>query len=86
MRIVLNNAYLSTEQMFTSLGWETLAKRREIHIINLVEKCLKGLAPSYFTKYFQSKGHDIHDYNIRNKDRLVNDRVKLGSTKRAFFL
>lgn len=54
-------------------------------VINLVEKCLKGLAPSYFTKYFQSKGHDIHDYNIRNKDRLVIDKVKLESTKRAFF-
>ena len=30
--------------------------------------------------------HDIHDYEIRNKNKLVIDRVKLESTKKAFFL
>ena len=44
-----------------------------------------GMAPSYFSKYFQIKRHNIHDYDIRNKDKLVIDRVKLESTKRAFF-
>ena len=38
-----------------------------------------------FSKYFQFKRHDIHDYGIRNKDKLVINRVKLESTKRAFF-
>ena len=84
-RIVLNTAHLSTEQMVTSLGWDTLTRRRENHIVNLVEKCLKGTAPSYFSEYFQLKRHNIHDYDIRNKNKLVIDRVKLESTKRAFF-
>ena len=84
-RIVLNTAHLSTEQMFTSLGWDTLTRRRDNHIVKLVEKCLEGMAPSYFSKYFQFKRHHIHDYDIRNKDKLVVNRVKLESTKRAFF-
>ena len=84
-RIVLNTAHLSTEQMVTSLGWDTLTRRRENHIVNLVENCLKGTAPSYFSEYFQLKRHNIHDYDIRNKNKLVIDRVKLESTKRAFF-
>ena len=52
----------------------------------MVEKCLKGTAPSYFSEYFQLKRHNIHDYDIRNKNKLVIDRVKVESTKRAFFL
>ena len=84
-RIVLNNVHLSIEQMFTSLGWDTLTRRRDNHIVKLVEKCLKGMAPSYFSKYFQFKRHNIHDYDSRNKDKLVINRVKLESTKRAFF-
>ena len=55
-------------------------------LIKLVEKCLKGTSPIYFSNYFQLKRHDIHDYDIRGKNRLVIDRVKLESTKRAFFL
>ena len=85
VRIVLNITHLSTEQMVTSLGWDTLTRRRENHIVKLVEKCLKGTAPSYFSKYFQLKRHDIHDYDIRKKNKLVIDRVKLESTKTAFF-
>ena len=51
--LVLNTAHLSTEQMFTSLGGNTILTRRtENHIVKLVEKCLKGMAPSYFSKYF----------------------------------
>ena len=36
-RIVLNTAHLSTDQMVTSLGWDTLTRRRENHIVKLVE-------------------------------------------------
>ena len=70
--------------MVTSLGWDTLVRRRENHIVKLVEKCPKRMVPSYFSKYFQLKRHDIHDYDIRKKNKLVLDRVKLESTKRAF--
>ena len=63
---------LSTEQMVTSLCWNTLTRRRENHIVKLVEKCLKGTAPSYFSNYFQLKRHDIHDCDIKNKNKLTN--------------
>ena len=82
----MNTAHLSTEQMVTSLGWDTLTRRRENHIVKLVEKCLTGTAPSYFSNYFQLKRHDI-DYDVRNKNKVVIDRVKLESTERVgFFL
>ena len=84
-RIVLNTAHLSSEQMFTSLGWDTLTRRRETHIVKLVDKCLKGMAPSYFSRYFKLKRHNVHDYDTRKKNKIVIDRVKLESTKRAFF-
>ena len=51
-------------------------------VIKLVEKCLKGTAPSDFSQYFQLKRHDIHDYDIR-KNKLIIDGVKLESTKRG---
>ena len=43
------------------------------------------MAASYFSKYFQFNRHNIHDYEIRNKDKLAINRVTLESTKRAFF-
>ena len=54
-RIVLNTALFSTKQMCTSLSWDTLTKRRENHIVKLAANCLKGMAPSYFSKYFNLK-------------------------------
>ena len=77
--------HLSSGQMFTSLGWDTLTRRRETHIVKLVDKCLKGMAPSYFSRYFKLKRHNVHDYDTRKKNKIVIDRVKLESTKRAFF-
>ena len=47
--------------------------------------CWNGKAPSYFSNYFQLRTHDIHDYDTRNKNKLVIDRIKLESTKKAFF-
>lgn len=84
-RIVLKTAHLSTEQMVADLGWDLLKTRREKRIVKLVEKCLDGKAPSYFSDYFQQRNHDIHNYNTRNKDKLFIDKIKLESTKRAFF-
>ena len=84
-RIVLNTAYLSTEQILTNLGWDTLTRRRENHIVKLVEKCLKGMAPGYFSRYFKLKRHNIRNYDTRKKNNIVINRVKLESTKRALF-
>ena len=55
----MNTAQLSTEQMVTSLGWVTLTRRENLNV-KQVEECLKGMALSYFSKYFQIKRHNIH--------------------------
>ena len=72
--------------MCTSLSWDTLTRRRENHIVKLAAKCPKGMAPSYFSKYFQFKRHNIHDYDTRNKDKLIINRVKLESPKRVLLM
>ena len=41
-----------------------------------------GIVPSYFSKYFQFKRHNIRNYDIRNKDKLDNYRFRLESTER----
>ena len=53
-----------------------LRKEEKSHILKLVEICLKRTALNYLLKYFRLKRHDIHDYDIRNKIKLVIDRVK----------
>ena len=54
-RIVLNTAHSSKEQMVICLSWDTLAKRRENHIVNLVEKCFNGMAASFSSNIFNLK-------------------------------
>ena len=83
-RIVLNTAHLSNEQL-GDLGWDLLKLRREKRIVKLVKKCMDGEAPSYFSDYFQKTTSDVHNHNTRNKDKFYIDKVKLESTKRAFF-
>ena len=86
-RIVLNTAHLSTEQMFTSLGWDTLTRRRENHIVKLVEKGLKGMALVIFPDISNLKDIIfIITTLLRKKNKIVINSVKLESTKRAFFL
>lgn len=43
------------------------------------------MALSYFAKHFQIKRRNIYYYDIRNKNKLVTDKVKVESTKRSFF-
>ena len=49
----------------------------------MFKRVLAGQSTSSYDDYFQLKRHDIHDYDIRNKNKPVIDRVKLESTKRA---
>ena len=58
-------------------------KNSRNNIKKLVEKCLKGTAPSYFSKYFRVIVM-LMTLGIRTI-YLVVERAKLESTKRAFF-
>ena len=60
-RILLNTAHLSTEQMVTSLGWDTQVSSQV--------GTLKGDVPSYFSKQFQLRRHNILDYGNRIKSK-----------------
>ena len=84
-RIVLKSVHLSTQDMASSLGWDSVKTRREKHIVKLVRNCLDGQAPSYFSDYFRQRTYDIYDYDTRSKDRLSVDKVNLELTKRASF-
>ena len=55
------------------------------HFVKLVNNCLEGKAPSYFSDYLRRRNYDIHDYDIGSKDRLSIDKVNLELTKRVFF-
>ena len=50
--IVLNAAHPFTEQMFTSLGWGTLTRRRENHIGSKVPQ---GNGPKLFLQIFSTE-------------------------------
>ena len=45
-RIVLKRVHLSTKDMASGLGWDSLKTRREKHTIKLVRNCIDGQAPS----------------------------------------
>ena len=83
-KIVLKTVH-STQEMASGLGWDPLKTRREKHIVKLLKNCLHGQTLSYFSDYFRRRTYDIHDYDIRSKDRLSIDKVNLELTKRGFF-
>ena len=81
-----NSGLLSTNDTIDKLGWETLHQRRENHVLKAVQKCIDNEEPrNYMFDYFKIKQKNIHDYNTRHCEDLVLDKVKLESTKRAFF-
>ena len=59
-------------------------KKEKTKLLNLwnVPRGNGGIVPSYFSKYFQFKRHNIRNYDIRNKDKLDNYRFRLESTER----
>ena len=54
----------NSEQAMSSLAFETLADRRDKHILKFVKKCIEGKAPQFFSNYFKSN-YDISKRIIR---------------------
>ena len=42
----------SSEKALNLLGYVTLKKRRESHVLNQVKKCLSNRCPQFFMHYF----------------------------------
>ena len=66
----------SSNEVLAHLKHDTLGLTREIHVLNLVKKCLMG----YF--YFN---RDIVQRKTRQSNHLHLPSIKLGCTKKAFY-
>ena len=66
-RIIVKSS--NSEQAMSSLAFETLADRRDKHILKFVKKCIEGKAPQFFSNYFKSN-HDISKRITRQKHHL----------------
>ena len=75
-RIVLKNSQeLTSDAIIKRLGWKTLSDRREEHIKELVNNCLKGTVPNLFKGYFNIRHCDIHSRNTRFSKNLSIDKL-----------
>ena len=53
---------LSTDQIMTKLGLETLYYRRRTHILRFVNECITNRVPRYYFNYFNVRKRDIHGH------------------------
>ena len=51
------------EPLFQQLNWTQLARRRELHTVNLVYKCTHGLVPEYLQGRFVNR---VSNYFLRD--------------------
>ena len=54
---------VEVEPLFQQLNWTQLARRRELHTVNMVYKCTHGLAPEYLQDRFVNR---VSNYFLRN--------------------
>lgn len=72
----------SSETRSRMLGWELLYKRRESHIVST---SIVGRVHVHLQIIFNTRHSDIHNYETINRLLLLVDKVRLESTKLAFF-
>ena len=75
----------TSDAIIDKLGWKPLSERRHEHIKELVNNCLKGLAPDLLEDYFNTKHCDIHSYNTRSRGNSFFDKINLEISKRGFY-
>jgi len=82
-RIITKSNYdIRSRDILASLGWKSLAKRRQEHKAITMFKALNGLAPENLSKLFQPQKHK---YNFREKEKsLTLPKPKTNFMKRAF--
>ena len=74
----------SSHEALEYLGYDTLERRREKHILKLVKKCLNKRCPQFFTDYFEYN-RDVLIRRTRQSDHLRLPPVRLECTKKAFY-
>ena len=81
-RIVMKSD--SSEDALQHLRYSTLKSRRDRHTLNLVKRCLENKCPQFLRNYFIFN-RDVSVRTTRLSNMLRTLKVKLESTKRAFF-
>ena len=66
------------------LKYENLSDRRVKHDLALIKKVLKNICPQFFINYF-NLNKDCFERTTRKSNHIRLPRVKLESTKKAFF-
>ena len=56
------------EPVFQHLNWTQLARRRQLHAVNMVYKCSHGLAPEYLQDRFVNR---VSNYFLRDSANKV---------------
>ena len=75
--------YDSISSTISELGWLTMDKRRFVHRVNQIHKCLQGNAPQYLTETLTINSN-IHQYCTRQSNELHLPLAKTNSMKRTF--
>ena len=68
LRIVtLNNRWASTDEMHSKTGLPRLSQSRDLHLLQLMHKCIKGKVPQYISDLLLPLS-DAHDHNTHGAD------------------
>ena len=81
-RIVMKSNIRDKSQEY--LKCKKLSNRREKHVFTLIKKVLKNICPRCFINYF-NLNKDCIERTTRQNNHIGLPRVKLESTKKAFF-
>ena len=63
---------VSLELLYKECGWDTLEKRRENHKLIQFYKMTNGLTPEYLSNLIPQQHNQLHRYNTRHSDKIVN--------------
>ena len=74
----------SSDEALEYLGYRTLERRREGHVLKLVKKCLNKRCPQFLMDYFKYN-RDVICRTTRQSDHLRLPSIRLECTKRAFY-
>ena len=83
-RVITGDTYdVRSSKILLKLGWETLDKRREEQMIDMVNKALNHMCPPAITSMFHIANNE--NYELRSNDKtLMLSKPKTNAMKRSF--
>ena len=76
---------VSRDIIYLELGWDSLEKRREKHIIFLFHKIVHGNTPAYLSDLLPNHVHQQSSYPLRNYDHFVPYNARINIFQNSFF-